>query len=54
MTGADLCASTKPWDVQVSTVKVIFEEFYAQVYETIRYCTLFTAQYLLYNTILLQ
>ncbi|CAH1773312.1 unnamed protein product [Owenia fusiformis] len=30
MTASDLCASTKPWQVQVSTVKVIFEEFYAQ------------------------
>ncbi|KAL1501286.1 hypothetical protein ABEB36_006635 [Hypothenemus hampei] len=30
MTGADLSASAKPWDVQVKTVKVIFEEFYQQ------------------------
>jgi len=30
MTAADLCASTKPWDAQVETVKVIFEEFYEQ------------------------
>ncbi|GAB1609237.1 probable 3',5'-cyclic phosphodiesterase pde-5 isoform X2 [Argonauta hians] len=30
MTGADLCASTKPWDIQRETVKVVFEEFYAQ------------------------
>ena len=32
MTACDLCASVKPWDIQVQTVKVIFEEFYAQVY----------------------
>lgn len=31
MTACDLCASAKPWDVQVETVKVIFEEFYEQV-----------------------
>ena len=30
MTGADLCASAKPWDVQKETVRVIFEEFYEQ------------------------
>lgn len=30
MTGSDLSASAKPWDVQVETVKVIFEEFYDQ------------------------
>ncbi|XP_069948734.1 probable 3',5'-cyclic phosphodiesterase pde-5 isoform X3 [Cherax quadricarinatus] len=30
MTACDLCASAKPWDVQVETVKVIFEEFYEQ------------------------
>lgn len=30
MTASDLSASTKPWDVQVQTVKVIFEEFYLQ------------------------
>ncbi|XP_071446003.1 probable 3',5'-cyclic phosphodiesterase pde-5 isoform X3 [Hetaerina americana] len=30
MTASDLSASTKPWDVQVETVKVIFEEFYEQ------------------------
>ena len=31
MTACDLGNSTKPWDVQYDTVKVIFEEFYAQV-----------------------
>ena len=31
MTGADLCASTKPWKQQRETVQVIFEEFYSQV-----------------------
>jgi hypothetical protein len=31
MTACDLSASAKPWDVQVRTVKVIFEEFYEQV-----------------------
>ncbi|XP_048256360.1 probable 3',5'-cyclic phosphodiesterase pde-5 isoform X3 [Haliotis rufescens] len=30
MTSCDLCAMTKPWDVQAETVKVIYEEFYAQ------------------------
>ncbi|XP_045509924.1 probable 3',5'-cyclic phosphodiesterase pde-5 isoform X1 [Colias croceus] len=30
MTAADLSASAKPWDVQIKTVKVIFEEFYEQ------------------------
>lgn len=30
MTGSDLSASAKPWDIQVETVKVIFEEFYQQ------------------------
>jgi cAMP and cAMP-inhibited cGMP 3',5'-cyclic phosphodiesterase 10 len=30
MTASDLSASAKPWDVQVETVKVIFEEFYQQ------------------------
>ena len=35
MTASDLCASIKPWDVQLETVKVIFEEFYVQVSEGI-------------------
>ncbi|UYV79496.1 hypothetical protein LAZ67_17002900, partial [Cordylochernes scorpioides] len=30
MTACDLCASTKPWSYQQETVKIIFEEFYAQ------------------------
>lgn len=30
MTSSDLSASAKPWDIQVKTVKVIFEEFYQQ------------------------
>lgn len=30
MTASDLAASAKPWDIQVKTVKVIFEEFYDQ------------------------
>lgn len=30
MTASDLSASAKPWDVQVQTVKIIFEEFYQQ------------------------
>ncbi|KAJ8979763.1 hypothetical protein NQ317_015240 [Molorchus minor] len=30
MTASDLSASSKPWDIQVETVKVIFEEFYQQ------------------------
>ena len=31
MTGSDLCASAKPWDLQLETVAVIYEEFYIQV-----------------------
>ena len=31
MTGCDLSACTKPWKVQYETVKVIFQEFYAEV-----------------------
>ncbi|CAB3226351.1 unnamed protein product [Arctia plantaginis] len=30
MTAADLSAAAKPWDIQIKTVKVIFEEFYDQ------------------------
>ena len=30
MTGSDLCASAKPWDQQLKTVSVIYEEFYIQ------------------------
>lgn len=30
MTACDLCASTKPWEQQQDTVRVIFEEFYEQ------------------------
>ena len=30
MTGSDLCASAKPWKKQLSTVAVIYEEFYRQ------------------------
>ncbi len=31
MTGSDLCASSKPWDLQMQTVATIYEEFYKQV-----------------------
>ena len=31
MTGSDLCASAKPWEQQIKTVAVIYEEFYIQV-----------------------
>ena len=31
MTGSDLCASAKPWDLQMQTVEVIYDEFYKQV-----------------------
>ena len=31
MTGSDLCASAKPWDLQMHTVEVIYDEFYRQV-----------------------
>ncbi|XP_045461799.1 probable 3',5'-cyclic phosphodiesterase pde-5 isoform X3 [Harmonia axyridis] len=30
MTASDLSASAKPWEIQVKTVKIIFEEFYQQ------------------------
>jgi len=30
MTASDLSASTKPWKIQLQTVKVIFQEFYEQ------------------------
>ena len=30
MTGSDLCASSKPWDLQMQTVTTIYEEFYMQ------------------------
>ena len=31
MTACDLSACAKPWKIQYETVKVIFQEFYAQV-----------------------
>jgi len=31
MTASDLSASAKPWELQVKTVRVIFQEFYEQV-----------------------
>jgi len=31
MTGSDLCSAAKPWDSQVQTASVIYEEFYEQV-----------------------
>ena len=31
MTGSDLCASSKPWYLQMQTVDVIYDEFYRQV-----------------------
>lgn len=30
MTASDVAANAKPWDIQVKTVKIIFEEFYDQ------------------------
>ena len=33
MTGSDLCASAKPWHLQLETVSVIYEEFYIQVHK---------------------
>ncbi|XP_059090065.1 probable 3',5'-cyclic phosphodiesterase pde-5 isoform X3 [Tigriopus californicus] len=30
MTASDLCSSSKPWDLQLATVTVIYEEFYSQ------------------------
>lgn len=31
ITGCDLCASAKPWDIQLDLVKSIFDEFYKEV-----------------------
>ncbi len=31
MTSSDLVSSAKPWDSQVSTATVIYDEFYEQV-----------------------
>ena len=31
MTGSDLNSSSKPWEIQVKTTKVVYEEFYEQV-----------------------
>ena len=30
MTGSDLCASSKPWELQLQTVDAIYDEFYRQ------------------------
>ena len=30
MTGSDLCASSKPWELQLQTVDAIYDEFYHQ------------------------
>ena len=30
MTGSDLCASSKPWELQLQTVDAIYAEFYHQ------------------------
>ncbi len=30
MTASDLCSSFKPWELQLATVNVIYEEFYLQ------------------------
>ena len=32
MTAADLSATAKPWEVHQSTVKIMIEEFYAEVW----------------------
>ena len=31
MVGSDLCSSTKPWHLQLTTLGDIYEEFYTQV-----------------------
>ena len=41
MTGSDLCASAKPWDLQMQTVEVIYDEFYRQV---CKFCNLSSKQ----------
>jgi len=34
MTACDLSACTKPWEIQLEIVKVIYQEFYAEVRES--------------------
>ena len=34
MTACDLSACTKPWEIQLEIVKVIYQEFYAEVRNT--------------------
>ena len=41
MTGSDLCASAKPWEQQIKTVAVIYEEFYIQVSDETRSLLMF-------------
>ena len=38
MTACDLSACTKPWEIQLEIVKVIYQEFYAEVRMIINYC----------------
>ena len=42
MTGSDLCTSAKPWDQQLKTVSVIYEEFYIQVIRAKEECIVLT------------
>jgi hypothetical protein len=37
MTSSDLCAICKPWETQKKTAKLIYEEFYVQVYNKLFY-----------------
>ena len=36
LTGSDLNSSSKPWDIQVKTTQVVYEEFHDQVNNNLR------------------
>lgn len=40
MTGADLCATSKPWKTQAKTIQYLYEEFWMQVSNKICFCFL--------------
>ena len=45
MTGSDLCSSQKPWENQESTAKVIYDEFYEQVFIVFEMNVIFFMKY---------
>lgn len=51
MTACDLSASAKPWELQVKTAQVIFEEFYQQV---LNYCMKYSEMYFIFFFLLKQ